>query len=60
MDIEQKDGVFAQAYAVAINDPKFAEEIAFFRKQYVGGPTPTYFCKRLTEHGGGAQIWLKR
>ncbi len=32
----------------------------FFRKQYIGGPTPMYFAKRLTEQVGGAQIWLKR
>jgi tryptophan synthase beta subunit len=36
------------------------EEVAFFRKQYIGGPTPMYFAKRLTETVGGAQIWLKR
>jgi tryptophan synthase beta subunit len=34
--------------------------VAFFRKQYIGGPTPMYFAKRLTEQVGGAQIWLKR
>eukprot|EP00961_Rhodomonas_salina_P131374 1768043-Rhodomonas_salina.3 len=31
-----------------------------YRKEYIGGPTPTYFAKRLTEQMGGAQIWLKR
>lgn len=31
-----------------------------YRKEYIGGPTPTYFAKRLTEMMGGAQIWLKR
>src|SRR5439155_934736 len=25
-----------------------------------GGPTPLYFAARLTEHCGGARIWLKR
>merc|ERR550514_1171271 len=41
-------------------DPSFIEELAFYRKQFIGGPTPTYFAKNLTEKMGGAQIWLKR
>lgn len=49
-----------EAYEAALKDPTFHEEIAFFRKQYIGGPTPMYFAKRLTEKVGGAQIWLKR
>lgn len=52
--------LFVQAYEAALKDPAFAEEVAFFRKQYIGGPTPMYYAKRLTEHVGGAQIWLKR
>lgn len=49
-----------EAYTKALADPSFHEEIAFFRKQYIGGPTPMYFAKRLTEVVGGAEIWLKR
>ncbi len=49
-----------EAYDAALKDPAFHEEIKFFRKQYIGGPTPMYFAKRLTETVGGAQIWLKR
>ncbi|KAL1510979.1 hypothetical protein AB1Y20_005804 [Prymnesium parvum] len=48
------------AYAKAKADPKFQAQVAEMRKQYIGGPTPMYFAKRLTEHAGGAQIWLKR
>ena len=52
--------IHPQAYDAALKDPAFQEEVAFFRKQYIGGPTPMYFAKRLTEKVGGAQIWLKR
>ena len=47
-------------YAKAREDPAFLEEIDFYRRQFIGGPTPLYFAKRLTEDVGGAQIWLKR
>jgi len=30
------------------------------RIDYVGGPTPIYHAKRLSEHLGGAQVWFKR
>jgi len=36
------------------------QEIAFYRKKYIGGPTPIYFAERLTELAGGAKIYLKR
>lgn len=36
------------------------EEVAFYRKEFIGGPTPLYFAKRLTEKVGGAKIWFKR
>ncbi|KAG5180854.1 tryptophan synthase [Tribonema minus] len=49
-----------QAYAEAQADPKFHEEIAWYRKEYIGGPTVMYHAKRLSEQLGGAQIWLKR
>jgi tryptophan synthase beta subunit len=49
-----------EAYASAQADPAFHEEVDWYRKQYIGGPTPMYFAKRLTETCGGAQIWLKR
>ena len=47
-------------YAKARRDPEFQKEIAFYRKQFIGGPTPMYFAERLTEDVGGAKIWLKR
>ncbi|KAJ8605203.1 hypothetical protein CTAYLR_000426 [Chrysophaeum taylorii] len=47
-------------YARARQDPAFLDEIDFYRRQFVGGPTPLYHATRLTEDVGGAQIWLKR
>jgi tryptophan synthase len=47
-------------YNKAIKDPTFLAEIERLRIDYVGGPTPIYHAKRLTEHCKGAQIWFKR
>jgi tryptophan synthase len=30
------------------------------RREFIGGPTPIYHAKNLTEKCGGAQIWFKR
>nr|AFA52582.1 tryptophan synthase alpha/beta chains [Vaucheria litorea] len=49
-----------QAYEEALADPKFHEEVDWYRKEYIGGPTVMYHAKRLSEKMGGAQIWLKR
>jgi len=48
------------AYKEAMEDPAFKEEIDFYRREFIGGPTPLYLAKRLTEKCGGARIWLKR
>jgi len=47
-------------YEKAMADPAFVEELAFYRKQFIGGPTPLYKAERLSEAVGGATIWLKR
>ena len=37
----------------------FKAELARLRRDFIGGPTPLYFAKRLTEFCGGAQtLWL--
>jgi tryptophan synthase len=41
-------------------DPEFLAELAVYRKDFVGGPTPLHLAERLTEMCGGAKIWLKR
>jgi tryptophan synthase beta chain len=41
-------------------DPEFIAEFESELKRYVGRPSPVYHAKRLSQHCGGAQIWLKR
>ncbi|CAK0828369.1 unnamed protein product [Prorocentrum cordatum] len=41
-------------------DPDFKAELARLRRDFIGGPTPLYHAKRLSEMCGGAQIWFKR
>lgn len=49
-----------QAYDEAMKDPSFLEEYRQYLKEYVGRPSLLYEAKRLTEHLGGARIFLKR
>ncbi|MCV2232527.1 tryptophan synthase subunit beta [Paracholeplasma manati] len=49
-----------QAYEEAMKDPSFLEEYRQYLKEYVGRPSLLYEAKRLTEHLGGARIFLKR
>ena len=49
-----------QAYREALADPHFHREFDSYLKDYVGRPSPLYFARRLTEHAGGARIYLKR
>lgn len=47
-------------YERAKKDPAFAAEMDDLWKHYVGRPSPLYFAERLTDHLGGAKIYLKR
>jgi tryptophan synthase beta chain len=49
-----------QAYKTAKADPKFAEEMEYYRKHYIGRPSPLYFAERLTAELGGAKVYMKR
>lgn len=48
------------AYEDAKKDPAFQAEIDGLLAEYVGRETPLYFARNLTQHAGGAQIYLKR
>jgi tryptophan synthase beta chain len=48
------------AYAEAKADPAFQAELDGYLTHYVGRPSPLYFAERLTDHFGGAKIYLKR
>src|SRR5215813_4073312 len=49
-----------KAYDEAKADPKFAAEMEYQRKHYIGRPSPLYLAERLTKELGGAKIYLKR
>jgi tryptophan synthase beta chain len=49
-----------KAYAAAKQDPSFYKELDGLLTHYVGRASPLYFAPRLTEHFGGAKIYLKR
>ncbi len=48
------------AYEQAKADPAFQVELDYYLKHYVGRPSPLFYAQRLTEHLGGAKIYLKR
>jgi tryptophan synthase beta chain len=48
------------AYLSAREDPLFESELATLLKDYAGRPTPLFHAARLTDHAGGARIYLKR
>ena len=48
------------AYREAQADPAFQTELDYYLREYVGRPSPLYFARRLTDHLGGAKIYLKR
>ncbi len=50
----------AAAYQRFREDPEFLDELDRDLADYVGRPSPLYFAPRLTEHAGGAKIYLKR
>lgn len=48
------------AYESARADEAFQAELDGLLRDYAGRPTPLFFAKRLSDHCGGARIYLKR
>ena len=48
------------AFADAMADERFLSRLNHLQASYTGRPTPVSFAERLSEHLGGARIWLKR
>ncbi|MGB0732781.1 MAG: tryptophan synthase subunit beta [Pontibacterium sp.] len=48
------------AFEDAMADPSFMAELKSQMQNYSGRPTPLTYCKNLSAHLGGAQIYLKR
>ncbi|WP_061935253.1 tryptophan synthase subunit beta [Aureimonas sp. AU22] len=49
-----------EAYRTAKDDPAFRAQLGDLQTHYTGRPSPLYFAERLTEHFGGARVYLKR
>jgi tryptophan synthase beta chain len=47
-------------YEHAKTDPSFWDEMNHLWTHYVGRPSPLYFAQRLTDHLGGAKVYMKR
>jgi tryptophan synthase beta chain len=48
------------AYELIKADPDFIAQLVKLNKDYTGRPTPLTYAERLTQHYGGAKIYLKR
>ncbi|UJL27320.1 tryptophan synthase subunit beta [Mycolicibacterium vanbaalenii] len=48
------------AYEKARGDQTFLDELDRLQKHYTGRPSPVFEAERLSEHAGGARIFLKR
>ena len=49
-----------KSYDKAKRDSKFKSEMDYLLKDFVGRPSPLYFCERLTSHLKGPKIYFKR
>ena len=49
-----------KAYKEASTDKSFQREMLYYQKHYIGRPSPLYFAERMTQHFGGARLYLKR
>jgi tryptophan synthase beta chain len=49
-----------RAYTVARQDRRFQARLSYLLREYAGRPTPLFYARRLSEHFGGAKIYLKR
>jgi tryptophan synthase beta chain len=49
-----------RAYLASRRDRKFQARLRELLTDFAGRPTPLYYAARLTEHAGGARIYLKR
>ncbi|HEX2253210.1 MAG TPA: tryptophan synthase subunit beta [Thermoanaerobaculia bacterium] len=50
----------ARAYDKVRKDRGFRRRLGELLTDYAGRPTPLYFAQRLSDHLGGAQVYLKR
>ncbi len=48
-----------ECFKDAKNDKKFLRELKSLHQNFIGRPTPFYYCANLTKKIGGAQIYVK-
>jgi tryptophan synthase beta chain len=48
------------AYLASRKNKEFQAELEYYNKDFIGRPSPLSFAKRLSDHLGGARIYLKR
>ncbi|MGI8423171.1 MAG: tryptophan synthase subunit beta [Chloroflexota bacterium] len=53
-------GELIAEYERSKTDQAFQAELTDLARHYVGRPTPLYEAKKLTQHAGGARLFLKR
>jgi len=58
--LEQPFKEIREAYDKLSKSFEFLHELKKIRKHYQGRPTPITYCKNLSDHIGGGQIYLKR
>ena len=56
---KELDRVYAE-YLKLKKDEFFRAELSLLQRTYQGRPTPLYYCKKLSEQTGRADIYLKR
>ncbi len=49
-----------QAYKEARRDTQFRTQLRSYAREYIGRPTPLFYCANLTARLGGARVYLKR
>ncbi len=49
-----------KAYNETRIDRSFLSEMTYYQKHYIGRPSPLFFAERMTNHFGGAKLYLKR
>ena len=49
-----------KSYNKQLKNKKYRDELKYYLREFAGRPTPLYYAENLTNHLGGAKIYLKR
>ena len=49
----------SDAFFTLKDDPQFVAELCDLYQQYIGRPSPLVYAKHLSDHLGGARIYIK-